>query len=718
MSIFTLGPHNDSIWDLCFDTPDEKINKFSGEALQELKDQLVQLQNRNDIKLLLVTSSKKNIFVAGADIKEIENISSPAEARSKAKAGQDVFQLLDDLPFPTVAIIDGACMGGGLEYALACDFRIATSHKSTKLALPEVNLGIIPGFGGTQRMPRLIGIQKSLGLILAGKAIDGPKALKLKLVDACFHREFLSFELDPFCKKLLDSSFRKKLLSKRTKGKLTCLLEDTIIGRRLLYKKAKEALLGKTKGQYPAPLAALNSIIKGYSSSLLKGQKIELDYFQTVAGGAISKNLIQVFYTSEALKKESGIAEEVDPIDIQHASVLGAGVMGGGIAWLFSHKNFDVRMKDITWDALAKGYQAAAAVYEQLRKRRRYKSNEISVKMHKISGGLDYTNFNHTDLVVEAVVENMEIKKKVLAETETHLSDKAILASNTSSLSITEMASALKRPEKFIGMHFFNPVNRMPLIEVIPGEKTSPETITTLMHISRKLGKTPIVVQNCTGFLVNRVLIPFMNEASLILAEGGKVKHIDSLLKKFGMPMGPFVLADEVGIDVGYKVAKILEDDYGTRMKTSAFFTQLYQDGLLGKKDLKGFYIHHGKSKEINPEIESKAAAFRKQNNLEEQRFTSEDIVDRCILAMVNEAARALEEGVVKNAAYLDMAMIMGSGFPPFRGGLLRYADQLGLKETQNRLIELAHKYGERFVPAEIFETLITQNINFYSMEA
>jgi 3-hydroxyacyl-CoA dehydrogenase/enoyl-CoA hydratase/3-hydroxybutyryl-CoA epimerase len=375
-------------------------------------------------------------------------------------------------------------------------------------------------------------------------------------------------------------------------------------------------------------------------------------------------------------------------------------------------------MKDITWDALAKGYQAAAAVYEQLRKRRRYKPNEISVKMHKISGGLDYTNFNQTDLVVEAVVENMEIKKKVLAETETHLSDKAILASNTSSLSITEMASALKRPEKFIGMHFFNPVNRMPLIEVIPGEKTSPETITTLMHISRKLGKTPIVVQNCTGFLVNRVLIPFMNEASLILAEGGKVKHIDSLLKKFGMPMGPFVLADEVGIDVGYKVAKILEDDYGTRMKTSAFFTQLYQDGLLGKKDLKGFYIHHGKSKEINPEIESKAAAFRKQNNLEEQRFTSEDIVDRCILAMVNEAARALEEGVVKNAAYLDMAMIMGSGFPPFRGGLLRYADQLGINQTQNRLIELAHKYGERFAPAEIFETLITQNINFYSMEA
>ena len=717
MSIFNLEVRGNGIAILTFDYPEQKVNKLDGKALDELEEVLLSIKENNAIKVLGIRSPKKGIFIAGADISEIENISDPQEAGVKAKRGQDVFNVLESIPAITVSMINGACLGGGYELALACDLRISSDSSKVKIGLPETSLGILPGFGGTQRLPKLIGIQKSLEIILAGKVVDYKKAYRMRMIDTYFAQEFFETESEKFLEDLLNNPGKLKgFQAKREKrSSMEKLLEGNALGRSFLFKKAREGLIAKTKGQYPAPVEALNVIEKTQGVSLIKGLEIEREHFCLLAPTEICKNLVQIYYTSEALKKESGIEEDVEPLNITHPSVLGAGVMGGGIAWLFSSKDLPVRMKDISWDAINKGYEAAGKIYAQLKKRRKYNDKEISVKTSLISGTLDYTGFKTVDLIVEAVVENMEVKKKVLAEAETKVSETTIIASNTSSLSITEMASALQRPENFVGMHFFNPVNRMPLVEVIPGEKTSPQAITTIVNLSRKMGKTPIVVQNCSGFLVNRILIPYINEAAYILQEGGAVEHMDDLILAFGMPMGPFVLADEVGIDVGYHVAKILEDNYGERMKVAGILEHVFKnEKLLGKKANEGFYKHSSKNKEYNERITSILSNFRSENNITPTIISDKDIVDRCILSMVNEAIKCLEEGVVKNAAYLDMAMIMGSGYPPFRGGLLKYADNLGLQNVQERLGELAEQYGDRFKPAELLRAKVQNNELFY----
>jgi len=385
-------------------------------------------------------------------------------------------------------------------------------------------------------------------------------------------------------------------------------------------------------------------------------------------------------------------------------------VMGGGIAWAFTKIGVPVRMKDISWDGIALGYKQVAKIYDQLKKIRKATPQEIDVKMNLVSGGLDYSGFKNADVVIEAVVENIDVKKKVLAETEKHIDAKTIIASNTSSLSINEMSVALKRPQNFVGMHFFNPVNRMPLVEVIAGKKTSPEAVATIFALSKRMGKTPILVGDCAGFIVNRILLPYMNEAVLMLEEGVDMQRIDKLIYKFGMPMGPFTLADEVGIDVCYKVAKILHEAYGDRVVVSELLRVIYEDKkLLGKKAGKGFFIHDknsgGKEKNPNPDIQVAAIS---------SGITDEDIVNRCILLMVNEAAMALEEGMIERAEYLDMAMIMGTGFPPFRGGLLRYADSLGAAEVVKRLEALEKLHGKRFKPAKLLVEMSAKKRSFY----
>jgi 3-hydroxyacyl-CoA dehydrogenase/enoyl-CoA hydratase/3-hydroxybutyryl-CoA epimerase len=400
------------------------------------------------------------------------------------------------------------------------------------------------------------------------------------------------------------------------------------------------------------------------------------------------------------------VGGKAKPIEVKHAALLGAGVMGGGIAWAFTKIDVPVRMKDINWQGIALGYKQVAKIYASLKKIRKAKPEEIDVKMNLVSGTLDFSGFKEADVIVEAIVEDINVKKKVLAETEKHLSKNAIIASNTSSLSINEMAVALKRPENFVGMHFFNPVNRMPLVEVIAGKKTSPEAIATIFALSKRMGKTPILVGDCAGFIVNRILLPYMNEAVLMLEEGVDLERIDKLIYKFGMPMGPFTLADEVGIDVCYKVAKILHNAYGDRVVVSDLLRVIYEDKkLLGKKAGKGFFVHGKKDKTVNTELPLPAA---------NSKISDADIINRCILLMVNEAAMALEEGMIERAEYLDMAMIMGTGFPPFRGGLLRYADSIGAAEVVTRLKALEKLHGKRFKPAKLLVSMAGKGTSFY----
>jgi len=712
----TLKIEKNGVANLIFDLPDEKVNKLSAPVMGELEKAINVIDGNKAIRVLLITSAKKDIFIAGADINEIKDLRDPKDARAKVSRGQEIMNKIEAIKIPTIAVINGACLGGGLELALACKYRVAVTNPKTTLGLPEVNLGIIPGFGGTQRLPKLVGLEESLKIILPGKAVDAMKAFKIGLVDDIIREEFLEDKLGHFVSEILKNGEKNIHLFKRKEAaRKRILFEKLMLGKFAIFYFAQKDLYEKTKGHYPAPFVALEVIKRTYGTTYSgRGFKTELDAFCELCVGDISKNLIEIFFTSEALKKYSGVKDDVTAAEIKNAAVVGAGVMGGGIAWLFANNDINIRVKDITQNAIALGYNQIVKIFNQLKKIRKLTQAQIDLKTGKVSTGLDYTAFDSADIIVEAVVENMAVKKNILAEVETKVKKDAIIVSNTSSLSISEMAHALKNPERFAGMHFFNPVNRMPLIEVIRGEKTSDETIAGVVKLSKKLGKTPIVVKDVAGFLVNRILLPCMNEASYLLQEGADLKQVDSVMEKFGMPMGPFILADVVGIDVGVKVAHSLEEAYGKRMRVADTLEEIYKNHkeLLGKKVGKGFY-KHGVKAEINGEIAGILAKVRSEKNITTTYISDAEIRDRCILTMVNEAAKCLEEGVVENARYLDMAMIMGAGFPAFSGGVLRYADNRGIDEVVKRLQEFS-KHGSRFEVSKLLLEMAQSGKKFY----
>lgn len=702
------------VGELIINTPGEKVNILRSSALMEL-DQLLDNICHKHLDALVIKSGKEGVFIAGADINEIKDIQSVDDARGKATQGQHIFNKLESLPFPTIAVINGFCLGGGLEMALACTFRVSTDSPSTKIGLPEVNLGIIPGFGGTQRLSRLIGYTPALGLILAGKSVDGIKAFKLHITDACYPEGYLDFKLPQFIETVIRSP--QSIIKKRARrGKLLPLAESFFLTRRIITHGVKKSLKQKTGNHYPAPLAALDVMHKTHNLPLKKGLSIEARYFGKVAPTLVSKNLIHIFDASQNIKKNPGIKLSLGKTsDLTHhvnsVAVLGAGVMGGGIAWLFSKIDLPVRMKDLSWDAVLKGFQQANKIYGQLKKIRRYNEREINNKLDKISGTLNYSGFKNTSLVVEAVVEDLKIKKSVLRELEKEVSDNTIIASNTSSLSINELSKALKKPDRFIGMHFFNPVNRMPLVEVIPGKKTSAKTIATIVALAKKTGKTPIVVQDGAGFAVNRVLLPYINEAGFLLSEGGNPKVIDKALCDFGMPMGPLALLDEVGIDVGQKVATILKEAFGERMKVCELFQELEGKKLLGKKSGQGIYIYRGRQRTINPDLKF----ILDKKGIRSKQIPKKEIVRRCIYIMINEASRCLTEKIVTSPEHLDLSLIMGTGFPPFRGGLLKYADSIGIDKIVSELEKLSRQCGERFSPSPLLQKIASQGSMFYS---
>ena len=701
---------------IVFDLPGEKVNKLTANVLKEFDRILDQLSNNSEVNILLLVSGKESIFIAGADINEIKNIQEANEGAEKSAIGQNILNKLANLSVPSIAVIDGACLGGGLELALACTYRITTDAGKTSLGLPEVNLGIIPGFGGTQRLPRLIGLQRSLSMILSGKPVDGVKAYKYKLADACVPREFLQEKLDEFMDSVQTAEGRRRIMDRRSGNSfLKFITETNPITKAVICRVVQNNIIKKTKNHYPAPLVALNVIQKTLNSDLSKGLRMEAAEFGKLAVSDISKHLVNLFFINESLKKDRGVGDSSEPLGVSSAGVLGAGIMGGGIAWLFSKAGIPVRLKDLNWDAIGKGYQAASKIYGQLKKLRKYNDREITFKMHRISGTTDYKGFKDLDVIIEAIVEDLEIKKRAFAELEQQVREDAIIASNTSTLPISEMEIGLQHPERFIGMHFFNPVNRMPLVEVIPGRHTSPKVIATIVSLTKSLGKIPIVVQSCPGFLVNRLLLPYLNEAFLMLQEGIDPQRIDRLFTRFGMPMGPFSLIDEVGLDVGYKAAQVLNKAYGTRMDVAETFSFLYKEkGLLGKKGKIGIYLYNGKKAEINADV-LEVVQRHSSNGTDRTEIIDEIIIDRCLCMMINEASRCLDEKVVKNSGYLDMALILGTGFPPFKGGLLRYADKVGIPEIIDKLQRFADTFGSRFSPSEYLQDLNSNKRKFYT---
>lgn len=686
---------------LVFDLPGGKVNTLSLAVLHELEQILDEAYKNNQIKILAISSGKEGVFVAGADLHSfVPAFRDAPKGEELIVTGHRVFQKLATLPFPTVALIQGACLGGGLELALSCTYRVVSDHPKALLGLPEVTLGIIPGWGGTQRLPRLIGLVEGVTCIVSGKPVKAPKALKIKLVDAVLAEEFFTAKSDEFmafC--LTDEGKRKLAANRKLRGWRHWLLEKNPIGRYLVFRKAEKDILKRTKGHYPAPLIALELIKATCCEPLQSGLAKEREAFiQNLSTGfAIAPNLIALFFIQEALKKDAGVQGDFKPKKINQVGILGAGTMGSGIAWLFSNRDIPVRLKDVDWAAIGKGFGAAHALFAKGIKDRRLKVTEAAMKFHCISGTTDYSGFKSLDLVIEAAVENLELKKKIFHELEEATTSETIIASNTSSLTITEMGAQMAHPERFVGMHFFNPADRMPLVEVVASPKTSPEAVVSAVAICRKLGKTPIVVRDCPGFLVNRIFVIGANEIMHMYAEGADFERLEKMMLDFGMPMSPFILADEVGNDVGYKVTKIFENAYGVRMAMPQLMAVMYEHQLFGKKNGQGFYLYEGHSSKRNPQIEM----LRKGLLAPNRPFANEDMQDRVFLSMINEAARCLEEKIVENPGYLDMALIMGIGFPPFRGGLLRYADHLGIEHVVNQLKRFQEVYGARFAPCE-----------------
>jgi 3-hydroxyacyl-CoA dehydrogenase/enoyl-CoA hydratase/3-hydroxybutyryl-CoA epimerase len=701
----------DGIAVVTFDLPGEKVNKLTSQVMEEFSRVINEVSGNQDVHAIIINSAKEGVFIAGADIREIEGIVDPKAGEELARKGQAILDRLESLPIPVIAAIHGACLGGGMELALACHYRIATDHPKTVLGQPEVKLGIVPGFGGTQRLPRLVGIQKGLPLLLTGKNIYPKKARKIGLVDDVAPPELLMDAAVKFAAKKMGPGWKRPQGMHRKQDLMEKLLETTPFGKKLIFKKAKEATAKQTKGHYPAPLKILEAVEQGILSGMQDGLAIEARFLGETAATSVSKNLIRVFYLQEEFKKDSGVADSgVKPLSIRKAGVLGAGIMGGGIAELFAEKEIPVRMRDINTAAIAGGLAAAYKVLSKKKSKRIIDRKDLDRKFGMISGTTDMTGFRNVDLVVEAVVEKMEIKKQVLHDIEEKISDRAIFASNTSSLSVSELANASKHPEKVVGMHFFNPVDKMPLVEVIRGEKSSDETVATIVALSKRLGKTPIVVKDREGFLVNRILMPYLNEGALLVEEGVGIETVDRLMHAFGMPMGVFVLLDAIGLDVSLKVADILHGAFGERMRPSVILAKMVEAGRLGKKNGKGFYAYKGKQKSVAPETETLISGIRKDRS----GLMEKEISGRLLLTMINEAAMILSEGIADRPSVVDTGMIFGTGFPPFHGGLLRYADSLGLESINKDLADYAERFGERFKPSELIVELAGAGKSFY----
>jgi 3-hydroxyacyl-CoA dehydrogenase/enoyl-CoA hydratase/3-hydroxybutyryl-CoA epimerase len=690
----------DGIARIEFDHPGKDVNLLDTESMLQLQEILTTVSKRTDLTAVLVTSTKPKIFIAGADIRQIETIKERSEAVEITESGKAIFQMLEDLKVPTVAVINGACVGGGLELVLACRYRVASFSDSVKIGLPEVLLGIIPGFGGTLRLPKLLGIVKALPLILSGKVVGAKEALKLGLVDKLFPESTLLAQAIDFAKAAAEGK------EKVSRPPRPWFFEKTPVGRALVFSQARKNTLKQTHGFYPAPLKAIEIVQKTYGLSIPKGSRIESEGFADLAGTEVSQNLIKMYFLNEKFKKFLWTDLQLKPEPVRQGGVIGAGVMGGGIAQLLSNREIPVRVKDINMEALGGALREAYRIFSESVKRKRMKPFEREKKMGLISTGLTTEGLRRCDVIIEAVVEDMGIKQKVFRELGEVTDAKTILASNTSSLSISEMAKVTRHPERVVGMHFFNPVNRMPLVEIIPADATSKETIERTVQFVRSVGKTAIVVKDVRGFLVNRILMPYLNEAGYLMQEGVSPAAIDAVAKKFGMPMGPAELLDHIGIDIAYKVARILEAGYGARMKVASIVGQLKENGHFGKKAGVGFYLHKGKKMEPNKSLRLPPP---------KREISDDEIRKRLIYIMINEASRCLEEKVANEAGTVDIGMIMGTGFPPFRAGLLRYADRVGagsIAEDMERFAAAVDR--DRLSPAPLLARMAANGEKFY----
>ncbi|MFT7505914.1 MAG: 3-hydroxyacyl-CoA dehydrogenase/enoyl-CoA hydratase/3-hydroxybutyryl-CoA epimerase, partial [Gammaproteobacteria bacterium] len=557
MSAFTLHKRQDGIAILTMDVPGESMNTLKGDFGDEISAILDQIESDADIKGVVVASGKKDSFVAGADVSMLAACESAQDAENLSTQGQILFDRMEKISKTFVAAMHGPALGGGLELALACDYRVCSDSDKTQLGLPEVQLGLLPGSGGTQRLPALIGIQQAMKMMLTGSSVRAKQAKKYGIVDECVPQSILIDVAIELAKKPVKSRVLKKSITNK-------VLENTSFGRGILFKKARGQTMSKTKGNYPAPMFIIDCIEAGLSNRK-KGYATEANLFGKLVMTPESKQLREIFFATTEMKKETGV-EGVKPILVKKIGVLGGGLMGGGIAFVSATKaKVPVRIKDINDNGIAGAMKYSYDILNKKVKKRFMLSSQMQKQMANITGCLDYSGYKTVDIAIEAVFEDVGLKQRMVAEIEAHCHNNTIFASNTSSIPIADIAAKAKRPENVVGLHYFSPVDKMPLVEVIPHQGTSQQTISTTVDFAKRQGKTPIVVKDGAGFYVNRILAPYMSEAGFLAMEGQPIDAIDRALVKFGFPVGAFKLLDEVGIDVGTKIIPILISQFGAR---------------------------------------------------------------------------------------------------------------------------------------------------------
>ena len=710
MNAFQLDIEEDGLGILTFDRPGEKVNTFSREVFEEFSDVLVGLARETRLKGLLIRSGKPGTFIAGADVKEFVDLPA-ARIREGSARGQALFEQLARLPVPTIAAINGTCLGGGTELALACDYRLMSDAPKAKIGLPEVQLGIFPAWGGCTRLPRLVGLAAALDLILTGKQLDAKRARKIGLVDEAVPAAIFEDWSRRFAREKRGGG-KPRPGRRGPAGVRDWVLEKNPLGRRLIFKTAREKIVGTMDFHYPAPLEALLVFEESSGLPIEAALEVENAHIANIFGGEVQRNLLSIFFWTEEVKKETGVLDStVRPLPVTRVGVLGAGVMGGGIAQLAADKGIPARMKDIEPDALAHGYAAAAGVWKKAVERRRLKPRQMAAKMALLSGTLDYSGFSRCEVTIEAVVEKLGVKRAVLKEWEAAVPETAIFASNTSTIPIGEIAAGALAPERVVGMHFFNPVDRMPLVEVIRGPRSSDSSVATVFALAKTLGKTPVVVKDSPGFLVNRILAPYLSEGVRLVKEGCPIENVDRAMTEFGMPVGPLALLDDVGLDVAAKAAEVLEKAFPDRMRRAGD-EALAAAGRLGRKSGRGFYDYRGGKRAA---ASSQAYGILGVTPGKTSPVGQDEIESRLVFSMINEAAYCMAEELVASASKLDLAMIFGTGFPPFRGGLLRHADSLGSSRVLAALEDLASRLGTRFQPAPLLRDMARSGAPFHA---
>ncbi|NRQ41977.1 fatty acid oxidation complex subunit alpha FadJ [Rheinheimera sp. YQF-2] len=703
---FNLQVRDDQVGVITMDIAGESMNVLKAAFADEIAALLAEINANTALKGLVFISGKPDSFIAGADISMLDGCKTADEAAAIGRMGQQMFDRLEQLAIPLVAAIHGPCLGGGLELAMACHARVASSDNKTVLGLPEVQLGLLPGSGGTQRLPRLVGLQKALDMILTGKQLRAAQAKKAGLVDEVVPQSIL---LEAAVKRALKGKPQREAAKLNMVGKV---LERTGFGRNVLFSQARKQTLKKTQGNYPAPLKILDVIKAGVDNGIRAGLEAEAKAFGELCMTKESAALRSLFFATTQMKKETG-AGDTKPNKVRKAAVLGGGLMGGGIANVTATKaGIPVRIKDINAQGISNALKYSYSLLEKKFKRRFISKADMQKQLLLITGTTDYSGFHDADIVVEAVFEDLALKQQMVADIEQHCNENTVFASNTSSLPIGQIAAKAARPQNVIGLHYFSPVDKMPLVEVIAHETTSAQTIATTVAFARKQGKTPIVVKDGAGFYVNRILALYMNEAANILLEGEPVEKIDKALVKFGFPVGPVTLLDEVGIDVGAKISPILANELGERFVAPAAFDKLLADGRKGKKTEKGFYRYGKNVKKGQKVVDDSVYAVLGVTPA--PRLNRDEISSRCMVQMLNEAARCLEEGIIASARDGDIGAIFGIGFPPFLGGPFRYIDQLGAAELVAQLRNLQSRFGERFEPAALLVSMAEQQQKFY----